>query len=95
MKDYRKSEYTVVVNKFQSYEINESGKWNPYYILDFEGLEGENWLLILKCFDITHNITVTRGVYSNKNICMDIHIRPIETDSKYKPLRQYYKWKMG
>ena len=65
MKHYNESDcYTILVEKFHSYEINQKGKWNPYYILgikshiynkDEEIYNRVVSPLEFKCFDIKNN----------------------------------------
>ena len=65
MKDYKNSDcYTILIERFHTYEINQKGKWNPYYILEIKthvytkDEASYNRVISpfeLKCFDIKNN----------------------------------------
>ena len=73
------------IKKFNSYEINECGKWNPYYILDIDtcayGTDDTCGYVNLKCLDIRNNMIVYRFI-NIKDVEQDNNIKPIKTNTK-------------
>ena len=82
------NEFTIKVIKFNTYEINEYGKWNPYYILEIDIHQFATYLCCdkvtgsigLKCLDINNNCIVHRFIDGCSNKAKDSNIRAIETD---------------
>lgn len=81
--------YTVKVQKFNTYEINECGMWNPYYILeinihqfatDIYSDKFKTGSLGLQCLDIKNNGIVHRFMDSCHDKVESRNIRVIETD---------------
>lgn len=80
--------YTVKVQKFKTYEINECGMWNPYYILEVDIHQFATYMysdkltgsLGLQCLDIKNNCIVHRFMDSCHDKAESRNIRVIETD---------------
>lgn len=80
--------YTVKVQKFKTYEINECGTWNPYYVLYIDIHQFANYMngdkhtgsLGLKCLDINNNCIVHRFLDSCHDKAEARNLRVIETD---------------
>lgn len=80
--------YTVQVQKFKTYEMNERGTWNPYYILEIDihqfatdmYTDKVTGYLGLKCLDIKNNCIVHRFIDSCHDKAESRNIRVIETD---------------
>ena len=82
------TKYTIKVKKFKTYELNEYGMWNPYYILNIDIHLFATYLytdkytgfLGLECLDIKNNCIVHRFIDSCNETAESRNIRVIETD---------------